>query len=244
MTAALELLSRGHEVTLYEASDSLGGTLKFSEKVAFKKDLRKFKDYLVDQVMKSDVKVKLNTQADSAMLNGSGSDIVIAAWVLRPLFPPSPVLMGTMSLRLWIPMAGKRAWAMKLLCWEAGRSAVRRRSIWGVMGKRVTLLEMRDGILMDASQTHKDEMIYEIGNCENVNVITSAMCTGINRDSVAYAGPEGDEIIISTPQVVLSAGMKAASDKAEELRAGLDCDFYAIGDCQKIGTVESATKSA
>ena len=63
MKAALVAAGRGHKVTLYEKSDALGGLLKTTNNVSFKWPQRAFKDYLVRQIAKANVKVLLNTEA-------------------------------------------------------------------------------------------------------------------------------------------------------------------------------------
>lgn len=68
MKAALVAKERGHDVTLYEKSDTLGGVLKTTEHVAFKWPLKKFNDYLIRQIEKANVKVLLNTEATPEML--------------------------------------------------------------------------------------------------------------------------------------------------------------------------------
>ncbi len=244
MLASLTLLERGHEVTLYEASDSLGGTLKFSEKVEFKKDLHRYKDYLVHQVLKSDVKVKLNTVAHPDLLNASGADIVIAALGSKPLIPPIEGVKGKNVITALDSYGKEDELGDEVVVLGGGQVGCETALHLGLAGKKVTLIEMREGILMDASQTHKDEMIWELKHQKNVKVITSAMCTKIGEKEITYVGPDGTEVTLDAPSVVLSAGMKAKREEAEELLSVLNCESYSIGDCEKVGTVESATKSA
>ena len=79
MEAALIASQRGHEVTLYEKTGSLGGLLTGYENFSFKWPHKDFKDYLVRQIAKSNVKVCLNTEADPGMLKKEEYDAVIAA---------------------------------------------------------------------------------------------------------------------------------------------------------------------
>ncbi len=244
MNAALTLNERGHDVTLYEQSDVLGGTLAFSEKVDFKDALRQYKDYLAAQVMKSGVSVKLGTAADAAMLNASGADIVIGALGSSPLIPPIPGIDSRSVITALDSYGAEDTLGNEVLVLGGGQVGCETALHLGLMGKKVTLMEMRDAILMDASETHKGEMLFEIRNCENITVLTSARCTGIEGSSVSYRDGDGKVQILSASKIILAAGMKSASDKAEALGAGVNCDFYSIGDCDKIGTVEGATKSA
>ncbi len=244
MLASLVLTERGHKVTLYEATDSLGGTLKFSEKVDFKKDLARYKDYLVRQVMKSPVKVRLNTRATAEMLNASDAEVVLGALGSKPLVPPIPGIDGAHVITAIDSYGKEDTLGDSVLVLGGGQVGCETALHLGRKGKKVTILEMRDQLLMDASQTHKDEMIWELKHCENVTVVTGARCTEIRKDTVVCVDSSGKETALAAPRVVLSAGMVPAVERVAELGDSLDREFHLLGDCQKIGTVESATKSA
>src|SRR5208282_6154039 len=62
MKAAITAHERGHDVTLWEKSDSLGGLLKISDHDPLKSDVRVFKNYLVDRTLAL-VKVRFDTEA-------------------------------------------------------------------------------------------------------------------------------------------------------------------------------------
>ena len=87
MEAALELARRGHSVTLFEQSDRLGGTLNFSDYVFFKDRIKKYRDYLVTQIIKSSVTVQLNMQAKPQILANEGYQDIINATGAKPVIP-------------------------------------------------------------------------------------------------------------------------------------------------------------
>ncbi len=244
MQAVLTLISRGHEVTLYEAEDVLGGTLNFSEKVDFKRDLRRYKDYMADRVLQSGATVKLNTRVDAKFLNAAGHDVVIGALGSSPLVPPIPGIDNDHVVMALDSYGAEDRLGDEVLVLGGGQVGSETALHLARMGRKVTLLEMRSGIVLDASETHKGEMIFEIKNNENITVLTSARCTSIGKDSVTYADAEGEEKTVFAPSVIVAVGMVSAEKDAEALRQALDCEFYSIGDCQRVGTVESATKSA
>lgn len=79
LRAALFAVEDGHDVTLYEKSGQLGGQLKFADHVSFKWNLKDYKDWMVRQVEKSDVKVQLGVEATPELLKDAGFDVIIAA---------------------------------------------------------------------------------------------------------------------------------------------------------------------
>ena len=89
MKAAITAVDRGHQVTLFEKADHLGGALEFSKFVPFKYALCSYKDYLIAQVGKRSIDVKLNTEAAPSMLNGKFDAVLIAVGA-EPLMLPLP----------------------------------------------------------------------------------------------------------------------------------------------------------
>lgn len=61
MVSAITLYERGHDVTLYEKENELGGNFQLKYIPHFKNDYRKYIEYLIKQIKKTEVKVLLNT---------------------------------------------------------------------------------------------------------------------------------------------------------------------------------------
>ncbi|MGI5971283.1 MAG: FAD-dependent oxidoreductase, partial [Oscillospiraceae bacterium] len=90
MQAALECAKRGHDVTLYEQSGTLGGLMNDASISAIKWTLKEFRDYMVHMVAKSNINVLLNTKATPEMIEKQGYDVVIAAVGSDPIIPNIP----------------------------------------------------------------------------------------------------------------------------------------------------------
>ena len=108
MKAALVAADRGHRVTLFEASDALGGQLKHADHLPDKWALRNYKNYLISELEKSTVTVKLGTEADPAALEAEGYDAVIAGLGSKPKTAPVP---GADDPRIWAPI--RSAWCRR-----------------------------------------------------------------------------------------------------------------------------------
>lgn len=79
MEAAMVAARRGHDVTLLEKEDHLGGKLVFSRQAAFKKDLEKFLDYQIHMMEKLGVQVRLGVTATAELVAAMEPDAVLAA---------------------------------------------------------------------------------------------------------------------------------------------------------------------
>ncbi|MBD9209398.1 MAG: hypothetical protein EGQ01_00085, partial [Ruminococcaceae bacterium] len=92
MRAAIYASQRGHDVTLYEKSGKLGGQLFHSDYFPFKWPIKNFKNWLIYELGKSNVKVIMNTKPTRQMIVASGYDVVLAATGARVNIPNIPGL--------------------------------------------------------------------------------------------------------------------------------------------------------
>ncbi|MDD6022680.1 MAG: FAD-dependent oxidoreductase [Oscillospiraceae bacterium] len=236
MMAALTAADRGHYVTLFEKSDSLGGNLKFASYVSFKWPLRRYKDYLIAQIAKSAVDVRLGTEATPEMV--ADFDAVIAAVGAAPVVPPIP------GVEKAIPACdsyGKEAqMGDSVVVIGGGQVGCETALHLAKLGKKVTIIEMQSALAPDASKTHRDEMMVEIGNEPNFIPVVNATVQSVADDGVTYK--TGDETVtVPCTSVILAAGMRARIPLADSFM-GITPDFAEIGDCVKARTVEWATK--
>ena len=84
------LCERGHDVTLYEMSDHLGGNVVPGSALPFKQDVKDYLDYLVCQANKAPARILLNTEATKQMLDAERYDALIIAVGSKPMVPPLP----------------------------------------------------------------------------------------------------------------------------------------------------------
>ena len=92
LSAALVADGRGHEVTLFEAADEIGGQLNMARKIPGKEEFHGLVGYYTHQLDLSGVTLKLGTRVDAGML--AGFDEVILATGVRPRIPEIPGING------------------------------------------------------------------------------------------------------------------------------------------------------
>lgn len=90
MVAAVTAAKRGHDVTLCEASDSLGGAIRYAKHVPFKKYLDDYLHYLIRQVGRAGVQVRLGARVTPDLAEALAPDVLIAAVGARPIVPKLP----------------------------------------------------------------------------------------------------------------------------------------------------------
>jgi 2,4-dienoyl-CoA reductase-like NADH-dependent reductase (Old Yellow Enzyme family)/thioredoxin reductase len=241
LEAALVASRRGHAVTLYEKTGSLGGVFKTIENVSFKWPHKDFRDYLVRQIGKSGVKVRLNTEADPAIIGKEGYDAVLVAIGADPLVPELPGVKNK-NVVCAINVYGKEnTLARDVVIIGGGQTGTETGIHLSEKGHRVTVLESSKVLARDAGlRVHFYSALQNAWEQQpNFKSILQATCNGITADGVTYIDSDGKQHSIQAGSVVIAAGIKPKTDQAFKFHeAGVR--FYMIGDCAQGGSVELA----
>ena len=238
MKAALVAQERGHQVTLFEATGELGGMLHMAGYFPFKYPVKDYMNWLIAQVNKSGITVKLNTKATPDTVKGF--DAVIVAIGAEPLILPVP---GVDQAKIAIEVLGKEdTLGDSVVLIGGGQVGCETALHLAKLGKKVTVVEMQSALAPDASTTGRNELMTEIDREPNFIALTGARCQSVTATSVTYV-KDGQEHTVTADSVVLCAGMRAKCAEADSF-FGVADEVSEIGDCVRARTVEWATKEA
>jgi NADPH-dependent 2,4-dienoyl-CoA reductase/sulfur reductase-like enzyme len=240
MQAAIVAAERGHKVTLYEKSDALGGLLKVTDSDPIKYLLKKYKDYLVLQVKKHGIDVKLNTLATPELVKAAGPDVVIVASGSNHIIPSIPgVNRSNVITAVDAHKPGARLGKRVVII---GGNLVGCETALYIqhLGKEVTVVEMTDRLCADANFAIEVAMKAHLE--EGVHCLANARCTAISDQGVHIANKEGNTEIIPADSVILAVGMQST---AETVQSMLNCavNVIPIGDCVQPGTIRQASRT-
>ena len=238
MKAACVAADRGHQVTLFEQSDRLGGMLHYAGYFSFKYPVKDYMNWLIRQVNKRPITVKLGTKAVPETV--AGYDAVLVAIGAEPLILPVP---GVQEAKVAIETLGhEEKLGDSVILIGGGQVGCETALHYASLGKKVMVVEMQSELAPDASTTGRNELLTEIEKEKNFITLTGAKCVSVTATSVTYE-KDGKQETITADSVVLSAGMKSKTQEADSF-IGTAMDFAEIGDCVRARTVEYATKEA
>ncbi len=238
MKAACVAADRGHQVTLFEAEARLGGMLHYAGYFSFKYPVKDYMNWLIGQVNKRPIDVKLGTKATPETVQGY--DAVLVAIGAAPLILPVP---GVEQAKIAIETLGhEEELGDSVVLIGGGQVGCETALHYAKLGKKVTVMEMQSELAPDASTTGRNELMTEIAAEPNFIPLTGARCISLTATSVTYE-KDGKQETVTADSVVLSAGMKAKTQEADSF-IGTALDFAEIGDCVWARTVEYATKEA
>ncbi len=244
MKAALVASERGHTVILYEKTDRLGGDFKLFENVSFKWPHKDYKNYMVRQVGKSGITVRLNTEADPGMIAKEGYDAVIVAIGADPTVPDLPGIKGRNVVYAPDVYGKEKALAKDVVIIGGGSMGVETGIFLADQGHSVTVLEAANVMAGDAARSHfYERLVYTWEQLPNFKPIVQARCNGITEGGVTYLDADGKQQSIKAGTVVVAMGMKARADQALKFN-GTSPWVYRVGNCQEAADLRCAIRSA
>ncbi len=243
MTAARTACERGHDVTLWEKSDKLGGRLYEASALPQKDTARAYIDWAIRTTNKSGAKIVLGKEATPDAVAAEAPDAVIVAVGAEFVTPgiegiDLPHVMTVSEADLGTKPAGARV----VVC-GGGLSGSECAAGLAMAGKRVTVVDVlpEDALCLDAVDLvrialfglMKDNGIERMQG--SVNAITD---TG-----VIVTLPDGTVEELPADTVVVAFGLQPDRSAVEPL---LDVvpESYLVGDCHKVGTVFKANHDA
>lgn len=240
MEAAITAANRGHDVTLVEKSDKLGGNLYPAGAPYFKEDIIKLCKVMVKRVKEAGVKVILNTEVTPEYVESFNPDALFVAIGSNELRPPIkgmelPHVIMAIDAELHPEKLGKKVAIMGggLVGGEAAVS-------FHHEGKECSIIEMKSKVAEEVNSFYRGGLMPEIEKSATCYVNTKVK-------EIIPAGvlceKDGEEFIIQADSVVCALGFRAPYDKVDALCDKVD-EYYIVGDCKNVGQIYHATNEA
>jgi 2,4-dienoyl-CoA reductase-like NADH-dependent reductase (Old Yellow Enzyme family)/thioredoxin reductase len=231
LQAALTAAERGHEVILCEKNDYLGGKLKFTDYDCHKEALNRFKEWLIRQVLKSKIEIRLNTEVTHELIAQEQPYALIAAVGADRVIPPIKGINKKHVMYAYDSYFAQDKVGKKVVMVGGGLIGVEVGLHFADSGRKVTIVEMTDVLAKDANPIHKaalDEML-EL----KTKALTRTKVLEIVDEGVKVLKADGKKEIIPADTVLFAAGVRPNRDIVEYLRASEDYKmFLSAGDSE------------
>lgn len=222
---------RGHEVSLWEREQRLGGKLEAAASAPSKGDVLRFRDYEVRTVERLGVEVHTGVQVTPEVFDREDPDVVVVATGAAALMPPIPGLDGEDVHD-----------AQALLCGEVPIPAGERVAVIGGSatgcetaellvgrGARVTVLEMADAIGAGIESITRRHLLREL-RAAGVELLSGARVVAVEPGAVVYE-LGGEERRLAADSVAVALGWRP---RGEELREALGArEAVLVGDASR-----------
>ena len=243
--AALYARERGHDVILLEKEERLGGQLRYIAQEAHKEDVARYLVWLERQVEKSDVDVRLSTEATPELVRSLEADAVIIAVGGSAVMPPIPgrneaqvigfheAIEHAEELGERVVVIGGGTIGAEIALEEAE-----------LVGREVTLVEGLDKIARTGNMLYRIALrqMFEKHE-ENLHVHLNTKCLSLEGGIARLETPEGELLEVPFDTAVIACGVRPNSSLAESL-FGTAPQSFVIGDANKCRQIMDATYDA
>ena len=241
MVSAVTAARLGHQVTLLEQGDRLGGQLRHADYADFKWPLEDYKNYLIRQLYQNGVEVRLNTAATPELVKSMEADAVFAA--IGPVFK-RPDLPGADGEHVKVPMevfGHAETLPEKILIMGGSETAVETGMYLARQGKQVKLLSRQRMLAGDAPHAHYISMLEDAyRNQPGFAYETEIKAyVEIQTDGVVYVDKDGQTRKAEAPLVVCATGTAPRHQEAMAFYGTAPLVRF-LGDCNRAGDVHKA----
>lgn len=235
LNAAIAAADHGHEVTLYEGSNKLGGQITLTDELDFKRDLKAYHEYLAKQVEKHpNIDVRLNTRATPDMIRESDVDtaiIAIGAKQRRSTIPGSEKAYPAMGAFRNIERFGRNVAIV-----GGGHVGIELGLHLAANGHKVTVVERDEFILPTAELSVRVSLLKEAEN-RKVEMLSSTEVIEVLSEGIRVKNEGKGEYVIEADSVILAIGTEALTDKREAYR-DVALDVVYVGDVLDDGILD------
>lgn len=231
MKAAEIAALRGHQVTLYEKKDRLGGRFLLAAIPPKKQVLKEFVEYLTRQLDKLPVKMILGKPFDPFLLRDQLPDVVIVATGAKPFFPAIDGIQEAKVISVEDALSGSINLGRKILVVGGGGIGAEVADHLSENGKEVTLIEMREGIALDLV-THLQHFLNMRLKAKGVQILTSTKAIRFEKESLWVEDSQGTRRLEGFDTIVISLGSIPNDGLIESLKGRVP-EVYVVGDASK-----------
>lgn len=222
---------RGHQVTLYEETESLGGQFNLAAMPPHKQVLKEFVTYLIRQIEKSGVRIFRGKPFHPALLKEERPDVVILATGARPLLPPIHGLKDANVFTVIDALSSSNSLGKKILVVGGGGIGAEVADFLSENGKEVTLIEMREGIALDLVGHLQHFLNKRLGE-KGVQILVNTKAVRFEKEGVWVEDSQGTRKLEGFDSVVVSLGSISNNDLLGSLKEKVP-EVHVVGDASK-----------
>ena len=228
LEAARVAALRGHDVTLFEKTTSLGGQLNIACVPPRKEEMRRAAQDLIHAVCNAGVHLCMGQTRTAEQLKDAGFEAVINAVGAHSAAPRIPGIDSVNVADAWKVLAGEQQVYGTVAVIGGGMVGCETAEYLAARGCKVSVIEMMDKIAAGESTTILPTLL-ENYKTYGVEQYPSHKVKEFRMDAVVCENKDGAEVTIPCDYIVLAMGARSNEFDAAALEAA-NIPVYAIGD--------------
>ncbi|KHL97044.1 NADH:flavin oxidoreductase [Paenibacillus sp. IHB B 3415] len=237
LQTAVTAATRGHNVTIYDKRNDLGGQFKSAAYPPNKGELATYTAWCRNKLKQLGVQIRLETEVTEELIKANKPDAIVVATGGTPLIPNIPGIDLPHVVTAEDVLLGKVATNDLIVVCGGGEVGGETAATLAMQERAVSVVEMTGTILreLDPIQTVQ---LTGILNKYGVTRHTNTKVVEITENAVACEGPNG-RIELPAFTVVLAFGYKPVRDVEDFAKAHCP-EVYSIGGAVRTGNALSA----
>ena len=228
LEAARVAALRGHDVTLFEKTTTLGGQLNIACVPPRKEEMRRAAQDLIHAVCNAGVHLCMGQTRTAEQLKDAGFEAVINAVGAHSAAPRIPGIDSVNVADAWKVLAGEQQVYGTVAVIGGGMVGCETAEYLAARGCKVSVIEMMDKIAAGESTTILPTLLENYKTC-GVEQYPSHKVKEFRMDAVVCENKDGAEVTIPCDYIVLAMGARSNEFDAAALEAA-GIPVYSIGD--------------
>ena len=228
LEAARVAALRGHDVTLFEKTTSLGGQLNIACVPPRKEEMRRAAQDLIHAVCNAGVHLCMGQTRTAEQLKDAGFEAVINAVGAHSAAPRIPGIDSVNVADAWKVLAGEQQVYGTVAVIGGGMVGCETAEYLAARGCKVSVIEMMDKIAAGESTTILPTLL-ENYKTYGVEQYPSHKVKEFRMDAVVCENKDGAEVTIPCDYIVLAMGARSNEFDAAALE-NANIPVYSIGD--------------
>ena len=258
MKAACTASERGHNVTLIEKEDRLGGQLLLNRLIPGREEMETVAVDLINNLKTRNVEIILGKEADERLIGEISPDAVVVATGARPVLPDIPGVDGQNVVQAWdlldgragtgekVVIVGGNAVGLETALYLANQGTLSAGALHFLMANRaesietltellnkgikeVTVVEMTKKAGQDIGLTTRWTVTGELKRL-GVQVMTETRAVGITPEGLEIER-KGSIVLLASDSIVIAAGSRSENALADKLK-DLSAEILVVGDAK------------
>jgi len=243
MEAARVAALEGHDVTLFERSNKLGGVMGDICTSSFKTNIKGLTKYYETQLDKLGVDVRLNTEIKGDEIILEECDNIIIGCGSKPVSPRIPGIDGENVVTM-LDMHRDHTLVKGdniIVCGGGESGCDGALELAKDYGKSVTIVEMMDECARDAMFINKISLFAALNKAE-VKIITGAKVTTIDKSGLEIEKKDGTKETLKADTIISAFGMRPDLTTVDAVKAKYHTKTRAVGDSKTLGKIGDAVR--
>jgi NADPH-dependent 2,4-dienoyl-CoA reductase/sulfur reductase-like enzyme len=220
--------SRGHQVSIHEESDELGGQWLLAAAPPHKMGFKSLTNYLTGQIRKLGVEVELGKKVTLAAVVANKPDAVVIATGATPLIPQIPGVDQQHVITAQDVLKGYEVMGSRVIVIGGGAVGLETAEFLEEKGKDVTVVEMIKKIGQGMGATIKWNLLNRIKG-HSLKTIASTRVDEIGESAIKVTKDGTEETWEGFDSIVLAVGIQSRNELVDGIKEKIK-EVYVIGD--------------